>query len=94
MWGFNLPPSPIISHKTVMMYPPNIINSFLPNVHIWHYVKGVRIWSFSGPYFPAFGVNIQSECGNIRTRKIPKKDTFQAVWSLLKISKNQYNKAV
>ena len=61
MWGFNLPPSPIISHKIVMMYPPNIINSFLPNVHIWHYVKGVRIWSFSGPYFPAFGVNIQSE---------------------------------
>ena len=22
-----------------------------------HYVKGVRIWNYSGPYFPAFGLN-------------------------------------
>ena len=41
-------------------------------------MKSVRIWNFSGPYFPAFGLNtdryevslrIQSKCGNIRTRK-------------------------
>ena len=37
-----------------------------------HYVKIVRIWSYSGPYFPTFGLNkerygvslrIKSECG-------------------------------
>ena len=40
-----------------------------------HCVKSVRIRSFSGPYFPAFGLNterksiyVQSECGKIRTR--------------------------
>ena len=41
-------------------------------------MESVQIWSFSGPYFPAFGQNteryfvwrdIQSECGKIRTRK-------------------------
>ena len=25
-----------------------------------HYVKSVRIWSFSGPYFPALGLNTES----------------------------------
>ena len=52
-----------------------------------HCVKSVRIRSFSGPYFPAFGLSteryvvygIQSECGKIRTRKSPNKDTFHAV---------------
>ena len=42
----------------------------------------------SGPYFPAFGLNterysvslyIQSECGKIRTRKTPNRDTLHAV---------------
>ena len=46
--------------------------------------KSVPIWCFSGPYFPAFGLNterdgvflfIQSECGKIRTRKTPNTDT-------------------
>ena len=32
---------------------------------------------FSGAYFPAFGLNIQSKCGKIRTRKTPNTDTFQ-----------------
>ena len=41
-----------------------------------HSMKSVDIWSFSGPYFPAFGLNterysasvrIQSECGKIWT---------------------------
>ena len=51
-----------------------------------HWVKSVRIRSFSGPYFPAFGQNtdryarrIQSECGKIRTRKTSNMDTFHAV---------------
>ena len=51
-------------------------------------VKSVRNRSFSGLYFPAFGLNteryrvslrIQSKCGKIRTRKIPETDTFHAV---------------
>ena len=53
-----------------------------------HCVESVRIWNFSGPYFPAFGLNTercgeslssQSKCGNIRTRKTPNKDTFHVV---------------
>ena len=24
-----------------------------------HYVKNVRVWRFSGPYFPAFGLNTE-----------------------------------
>ena len=48
-------------------------------------VFGVRIWSFFGSYFPAFGLNteiygvslrIQSKWGKIRTRKTPNMDTF------------------
>ena len=53
-----------------------------------HYVKIVGIRSFSGPYFPAFGLNterysvslrIRSECRKIRTRKSPNTGTFDAV---------------
>ena len=49
--------------------------------------KRVRIWSYSGPYFPAFGVNmerygvslrIHSKCRKIRTRITPNKNTFYA----------------
>ena len=52
-----------------------------------HCLKSVRIWSFFGPYFPAFGLNteryaaslhIQSECRKIQTRKIPNTNTFHA----------------
>ena len=40
-------------------------------------MKSVGIWSFSGPYFPYFpALRIQSECGNIRTRKTANTDTF------------------
>ena len=57
-----------------------------------HCVKSVRIRSYSGPYFPAFGPNtkiygvplrIQSEYGKIRTRITPNTDTFYAVKILL-----------
>ena len=53
-----------------------------------HCVKCVRIRSYSGPYFPAFGLNtvrypaslrIQSECEKIRTKITPNTDTFYAV---------------
>ena len=53
-----------------------------------HCVKSVRIRSYSGPYFPAFGLNTerysvslrtQSECGKIWTRITPNADTFYAV---------------
>ena len=56
--------------------------------HSYRFVKSVRIRSFPGPHFPAFGLNtgrssvflcIQSECGKIRTRKTPSTDTFHAV---------------
>ena len=51
-------------------------------------MKSVRIRSFSGPYFPAFGLNkekysvslpIQSKCAEIRTRKTPNSEHFHAV---------------
>ena len=53
-----------------------------------HWVKSVSIWSFSGPYFSALGLNteiyfvnlrIQSVCGKTRTIKIQNRDTFYAV---------------
>ena len=57
-------------------------------------LKSVRLWNFSGPYFPAFGLNteryevslrIQSECRKIRTRKIPNMDIFHAETKFFKI---------
>ena len=53
-----------------------------------HCVKSVCIRSYSGPHFPAIGMNteryfvslrIQSECGKMRTRITPNTDTFCAV---------------
>ena len=55
---------------------------------IEHCVKSVLIRSYSGPYFPTFGLNtarygvslhIPSKCGKIRTRITPNTDSFQAV---------------
>ena len=60
--------------------------------YYYYCVKRVHIWSFSGPYFPTFGVNterygvslrIQSECGKIRTRKTSNTDTFHTVHPFL-----------
>ena len=62
--------------------------SFCLHEH-FHGVKSVLIWSFSGPYFPAFGLNtgrygvslrIESECGKILSRKTPKTNTFHAMY--------------
>ena len=66
----------------------NEFNDHLNDHRTIHCVKIVRIWSYSGPYFPAFGLNteryfvslsVQSECGKIRTRITPNADTFYAV---------------
>ena len=52
------------------------------------YVKSVRIRSYSGPHFPAFGLNtlryglpllVQSECGKIQIRIPPNTDAFHPV---------------
>ena len=63
-------------------------NYILQKLLIQQCVKKVRILSFSGPYFPAFGLNterypvslrIQSKCRKIWTRKTPNTNTFHAV---------------
>ena len=68
-----------------------------------HYVKSVSIRSYSGPHFPAFGLNteryrvslrIQSECGKMQTRITPNTDTFHAVstiYTRVKVFKNGPN---
>ena len=64
-----------------------------------HYcAKSVRIRSFSGQYFPAFGLNteryqvsprIQYKSGKMRTRKTPNTDTFHAVTAPAYFSKKK-----
>ena len=53
-----------------------------------HCVKRVRIRSYSGPHFPAYGLKMernsvslsfQFECGKMRTRITPDTDAFHAV---------------
>ena len=53
-----------------------------------HCIKSVRIRSFSGSYFPVFGLNaekygisfrVQSESGNMQTRKALNTDTFYSM---------------
>ena len=70
----------VISNFSKMQPPLNARKS--------HCVKSVRIRSYSGPYFPAFGLNtercevfhrIQSKYGKIRTRITSNTDTFHAV---------------
>ena len=65
-------------------------------------VNGVRIRSYSGLYFPAFGLNterygvclrIQSECQKIRTRITPNTDTFHAVLLSQYDKQNKTNRA-
>ena len=66
-----------------------LMSDFLPaNLYC---VKSVRIWSYSGPYFPTFGLNterykvslpIQFECGKMLSRITPNTDTFYVVLNL------------
>ena len=59
----------------------------------FNFVKSVRIWSFSGPHFSAFGLNtdrnevslhIQSGYWKIETKETPNTSTFHTVSTLLK----------
>ena len=59
-------------------------------MQMYHSVKIVRIWRYSGMHFPTFGLNteryrvslrIQSECGKMRTRITPNTDAFHAVYN-------------
>ena len=63
--------------------------NFIPNLLHCHCVRSVRIQSYSGPHFPAFGLNaercgvslcIQSEFRKTRTRITQNTDTFHVVW--------------
>ena len=73
--------------KNIRSFTSKIVVNNISIINI-HCVKSVHIPSFSGPYFPAFGLNtvrysvvlrIKSECGKIRTRKTWNTDTFHTV---------------
>ena len=64
------------------------LTGFCIRLCLSRFVESVRIRSFSGPYFPVFGLNmeiyrvsfrIMSKCGKIRTRKTLNTDNFHAV---------------
>ena len=75
--------APIILPKSVILIVVRLNMVFvysqnIPSYVHFHCIKGVCIRSFSGVYFPAFGINteiyllnlcIHSECGKIQTRK-------------------------
>ena len=73
------------------------ISDFLSKLHC---VKSIRIRSFSGSYFLAFGLNterngvslrIQPECAKVRVRKTPNTDSFYAVLKSIKeVPENLY----
>ena len=57
-------------------------------------MKSIRIWSYSGPHFPAFGLNtgrysvslcVQSECTKTGSRATPDTDTVYAVNNIITI---------
>ena len=71
-------------------------------MQIKHCVKSVRIKSYSGPHFPAFGLNtkrysvslrIQSQCGKIRTRTTSNTDTFYAMKIMLR-KKHRHDRTI
>ena len=67
------------------------LDHFIGEINDLCCVKSARIWNFSGPHFPAFGLNterysgystslrVHSKCGKIQTRKTPNMDTFLAL---------------
>ena len=77
MLSVNFDSIAMILHKLSSIFPQNS-----------HCVKSVRIWSYSGPHFPAFALNterygvflhIQAQRGKMRTRITPNTETFQAM---------------
>ena len=78
------------SDKPAIKHLPGTIKGKLSSFLLFHCqsVKSIHILSFSGPYFSAFGLNmerysvflrIQSEHRKIQTRKTPNMDTCHAV---------------
>ena len=52
---------------------------------VLHCMKCVRVRSYSGPHFPAFGLNILSECGKMRTKITTNTGTFYVVLIAFKL---------
>ena len=86
-------PGALLEHLVASLVKP-VISSVVKGIsrrgviRARHCVKSVRIWSYSGQHFPAFGLNtkrysmslrIQSKWGKIWTRISPNTDTFYAV---------------
>ena len=73
---------------------------FINDIKNKQYVESVRIQSFSGPYFLAFELNmetygvslrIQPKCGKMQIRKPPITDTFLVVEKVLEIFNSTRN---
>ena len=65
-----------------------VMHSNNGNIRNYHCVKVVRVWSYSGSYFPTFWLNmkkygvslrIQFECRKMWTKITPNTDTLHAV---------------
>ena len=67
--------SPCLKH----LYNYNLYNINSVKLQNLHWVKSVRIRCYSGPHFPAFALNIQSECGKMRSRITSNTNTFHTV---------------
>ena len=83
--------SVLLIQLTASNFSKKALSEMLRKVINTHLVQSVRIRSFSGPYFPEFGLNmerysvslrIQSKCGKIRSRKAPNTDSFHAMTAL------------
>ena len=83
--------SKVMFHMLVLIYLLLIVFPIEKNINNQrnnHFVKRVRIRSYSGPYFPTFGLNtkkcgvslrIKSEWEKMRTRITTNADSFYAV---------------
>ena len=60
----------------------NAINCIKLRGYLNYYVEGVSSWSFSGLYFPAFGLNMENT-----DQKTPNTDTFHAMIDFMNINK-------
>ena len=78
---------PDLFHLKLMVVWSSKVSAYILNVTPLIQPK-MDIRSYSGPHFPAFGLNtekygvslrIHSECAKIRTRITPNTDTFHAV---------------
>ena len=49
-------------------------------ISLYHCVKSVRIWGYSGPRFPAFRLNTERYSGKMQSRITPNTDSFYAVY--------------